>query len=1242
MNLNSSIKVTKDDSNTENSNTEKSIVELPKTEESITEKQTDRLDIAGSSPQIEKQKALARVISRIRGSLDLESIFKTTVTEVRQLLNADRVGVFRFYLEKDWEGEFIYENVGEPWKSATAEKVLDHCFSLRYADLYKQGRVSAIADIYQGNYKECYIEILEKFQIRANVVAPLLKGDRLWGLLCIHQCSGPRNWQEYDIEFVSLIAEHLGVALQHIELLRHARFHVELQQALNGVISRIRRSLDLDNIFKITVTEVRQLLKTDRVGVFRFYPELDWEGEFIYEDVRPQWRSAMSVKLRDHCFAAEFAGLYKEGRIRAIPNIHEAGVSDCHVQILEKFQVRANVVAPLMKGEDLWGLLCIHNCSSPREWEDFEIEFVQQIAEHLGVALQQAEYLEQVKAQSAQLAQATERERTAQWQKNIAITVEKIRQSLDLETIFRTTTSELRQLLNVDRVAIYRFNPDWSGEFVSESVADGWNCLMHEQRNQASLLANISECSLKVFAKPPVVDTYLQDTAGGSFAKGELFRICNDIYKSDFCDCYIEILEKFQARAYIIVAIYHSEKLWGLLAVYQNSGPREWHSEEVYFLNQVSTQLGVALQQAEYLQQLKHQAAELSKAAERQRALKTTVEKIRQTLDIDTIFKATTKEVRQLLDVERVAIYRFYLDGSGEFVADSIVDGWRPATKPQPVTERLLLQTIKAGRYPRNEVFVPISQGEKLWGLLVAYQNSQPRYWQDEELSLLAQVGVQLGVALQQAEALIQVQEQAEQLAQAAERERKAAQRERALATTVEKIRQTLDLNTIFANSTQETRRLLEVDRVAIYRFDPDWSGEFVAESVASGWSPVREIIPVITDKFLQDNQGGEYAHGKILVINDIYNTDYSVCHIALIEQMQARAYMIVPIFQGEKLWGLLGAYQNTGARNWQEDEIDLLRQVSTQLGVGIQQAELLEQTQQQKEELSQTIKELQRAQTQLIQNEKMAGLGQLVAGVAHEINNPINFIHGNIAHVDNYVCDLLNLLNLYRSAYPHPESHIQEQASAVDLNYLIEDLPKIIDSMKIGTGRIFSLVQSLRTFSRVDEEGMKPFNIHDGIDSTLLILQHRIEPNPNSPEIEVVKEYGNLPLVECNGAQLNQVFTNILSNAMDAIEAMLAATNNHKPKKPAITIRTEVVDGDSVLIRIADNGYGIPNELQSRIFEPFFTTKEIGKGTGLGLSISYQIIVEKHGGQFKCFSEPDKGSEFWIAIPINGSKILN
>nr|WP_234300667.1 GAF domain-containing protein [Sphaerospermopsis aphanizomenoides] len=1008
----------------------------------------------------------------------------------------------------------------------------------------------------------------------------------------------------------------------------------EKQKALSRVISHIRESLDIDTIFKITVTEVRQLLNTDRVGVFKFYPELEWEGEFIYEDVDTQWVSILTTKLHDHCFAEEFAQLDQEGRIQAISDIYQDVVSDCHMKMLEKFQVRANIAVPLMKCRDLWGLLCIHQCSGTRQWETSEIEFVQLIAEHLGVALQQADYIEQMKLQSAQLAQAKAREKAAEWQKTIARTIEKIRQSLDLEIIFRTTTEEIRQLLNSDRVAIYRFNPDWSGEFVFESVAPGWVTLMQEQLQRPELSENISECKLKEIIEPPT-DTYLQDTGGGRFAKGEVYRICNNIYNAGFNECYIKVLESYQARAYVIVAILFNHKIWGLLAVYQNKDTRDWQEDEIYLLTQVSSQLGVALQQAEYLQQMQKQAAAISKAAERQRALVNTVDKIRQSLDIDTIFKTTTQEVLGLLEVERVAIYRFYPDWSGEFVADSIMDGWTPIVKPQPVTERLLLQGTKAGKYARNEVFVPISQGEKLWGLLVAYQNSQPRYWQDEEINLLAQVGVQLGVALQQAESLKQVQIQAEKLAQAAERERKAAEREKALAATVEKIRQSLDLNTIFATSTQEVLRLLEVDRVTIYRFRSDWSGEFVAESLAYGWKSIQELVPVIADNYLQITQREENIKGNIIVVKDTLTTNNSTPHIALTTPTEIRAYLIVPIFQGEKLWGLLAAYQHTQPRNWQGDEIDLLVQIGSQLGVGLQQAELLERTQHQKEEIAQTLKELQATQSQLIQSEKMAGLGQLVAGLAHEINNPISFIYGNIPYVKNHTEDLLNLLLLYQEHYPQPQAEIKQQVASLDLDFIADDLPKMLNSMMMGANRIRELVLSLRTFARLDEAEKKPVDLHEGIDSTLLILQNRLQPQGDFPAIEIVKEYGNLPPVFCYAAQMNQVFMNIINNAIWAIEKSLV--KGLLTDKPKIWIRTQVTNSNSVLIWIADNGCGIPKGMESRIFEPFFTTKEPGEGTGLGLSISYQIIVEKHGGQINCVSEPGQGCEFWIEIPMQG-----
>jgi signal transduction histidine kinase len=274
-------------------------------------------------------------------------------------------------------------------------------------------------------------------------------------------------------------------------------------------------------------------------------------------------------------------------------------------------------------------------------------------------------------------------------------------------------------------------------------------------------------------------------------------------------------------------------------------------------------------------------------------------------------------------------------------------------------------------------------------------------------------------------------------------------------------------------------------------------------------------------------------------------------------------------------------------------------------------------------DDLSQALRELQQIQAQLIQTEKMSSLGQMVAGVAHEINNPVNFIYGNLDHTNNYVQNLLELVDLYSQQYPHPTPAIQEKTETIDLDFLVEDLPKTLSSMRNGTERIRQIVLSLRNFSRLDEAQVKLANIHEGIDSTLLILNHRIKQG-----VEVIKKYGELPPVECYPAQLNQVFMNILGNAIDALL--------ERPEQPnkQIVIRTEKVENHEILVTICDNGSGITPEIKDKIFDPFFTTKEVGKGTGLGLSICYQI-VKKHHGQISLISQPGQGTEFAIALPI-------
>ncbi|MEM9484706.1 MAG: GAF domain-containing protein, partial [Cyanobacteria bacterium P01_F01_bin.116] len=622
----------------------------------------------------------------------------------------------------------------------------------------------------------------------------------------------------------------------------------------------------------------------------------------------------------------------------------------------------------------------------------------------------------------AQLAHISSREQALEQQQLLSQTINAIRDSLQIEEIFETTTQRIQSLFKTDRVVIYQFNADWSGKFVAESVADGWPVLVETQEI--------------------IQDPYLMDNQGGRYARQETLAV-HDIYEADCEAHHMTLLEDSDARAYMIVPIMEGNRLWGLLAACQNSRPRHWQTDDIDFLSQVSTQLGVALNQAEAVAQVREQAAALQKATDRQRALTLTIDKIRQSLDIDVIFTTTTQEVRQLLEVDRVAIYRFNSDWSGSFVADSMVDSWQPTMPNQTIIREVFSQPEQGGQLPRNEVFVPISQGEKLWGLLMAYQISKPRYWDEDEVGLLAQVGTQLGIALQQ--------------------------------------------------------------------------------------------------------------------------------------------------------------------------------------------AELLNKTQQQTVTLNKTLQTLKSTQARLVQGEKMAGLGQLAAGIAHEINNPVGFISSNLEPMQEYVAGLLELLQLYQQHYPEPESLIQNKIDDIEMDFILEDLPKIMASMKMGTSRIVDIVRSMQNFSRVDEAAIKNVDIHQGIDNALLILKHRLKAGKQRPTINVVKSYGDLPVIRCYASHLNQVFMNILVNAVDAFD------ERPWPDEQTLEIRISTLwrpEQNSLVIEFSDNGPGIPEEVAANIFNPFFTTKPVGKGTGLGLSISYQIVTEMHEGKLACRSQVGQGTTFSIEIP--------
>ena len=300
------------------------------------------------------------------------------------------------------------------------------------------------------------------------------------------------------------------------------------------------------------------------------------------------------------------------------------------------------------------------------------------------------------------------------------------------------------------------------------------------------------------------------------------------------------------------------------------------------------------------------------------------------------------------------------------------------------------------------------------------------------------------------------------------------------------------------------------------------------------------------------------------------------------------------------------------------EKEIVERKQIETKLSLQTQQ-------------LEETLLELQRTQAQMIHTEKMSGLGQMVAGVAHEINNPVSFVYSNLVPAREYARDFIELLELYQQEYSQPLKEIQEKIEEIDLDFIKEDFMKLLDSMEVGTERIYKIVLSLRNFSRLDEAEFKKVDIHEGIDSTLMILGNQLKATSEHSQIQVIKEYDDIPLVECYPSQLNQVFMNIIANAIDAFEENLDSQKNNYNK---IIISTHQVD-NYIKIIIADNACGIPLEIYSKVFDPFFTTKQVGKGTGLGLSISYEIITDKHGGKLSFDSTVLEGTKFIIEIPI-------
>jgi methyl-accepting chemotaxis protein PixJ len=545
--------------------------------------------------------------------IEAQEVMQVTLDNIRHNLQADRAMVVAY--NPDWSSNVIAESVGVNWAKAGASLDLDYSIN---GENYKPYYV--VNDIAARGFDRCLLESLEPLQMKAYIVVPVLKNNQLLGMLGVYQNSGARNWQESELNAMLDYAKTFSFPIQQTTSRRLAQFQtkkmeqrLQRERGLSKLQERLRSAKDEKTVFQVATQDGRKLLETDRLAIYQF--DADWGGRFIAESAAPGWIDLIETVhiVQDTFLQRTQGGRYKDGECFAVDDIYTVGHQTCHVQLLEQFEARSYMLAPIFGADrKLWGLIAAYQNAHVRKWQEEEIETLRQMGLQVGIAMEQIDYIKQLQKRADQ-------------EQTINRIADRIRQSLVVDDVFSSVVQEIRQASKADRAVVYQFNEDWSGQVVAESVGAGWMSLLAEQSKDDVLSGNRTSsdrCLIRKWSQKDNTedDTYLQSTKGGKYAKGEKSTAVDDIYTRNFPDCYIQSLEKYQAKAYILAPIFKGGNLWGLLGVYQNDAPRVWDVSERSVIEQVALQIGVALQLAEYLEKVRTQEQELSAIVDRERA----------------------------------------------------------------------------------------------------------------------------------------------------------------------------------------------------------------------------------------------------------------------------------------------------------------------------------------------------------------------------------------------------------------------------------------------------------------------------------------------------------------------------------------------------------------------------------------------------------------------------------------------